>query len=646
METGDSPTSAEPTVVFISYSHDSEEHSQWVLGLSKRLRQDGFDTRLDQYLNDCPEEGWPRWMLNQLDEAAYVLVVCTETYYRRFRGHEVPDQGAGIDWEGMLITQEIYQARSRTLKFVPVVFDPGDAAFIPEPLRCFNYHTLDSEAGYTKLCAVLHGVAGVEPGEVGRPAPGRRPRATPLNFDAVDSALTADAEPRIALSRLPAGAEVLIGRDDDLALLDQALSNPETHIIEFVAWGGVGKSALTVEWMTRLAVQGWAGIERYFDWSFYSQGTQDQSAASADTFIAEALAFFGDPDPQAGSPRDRGNRLAKLIAEQPTLLILDGLEPLQYGSGPLRGQLKDPALLALLKGMAQRPFSGLCVITTREELTDLKHFHQKTVTCHSLRHLTQTAGAALLHRSGVTRRGAATITADDAELKAACREVNGHALTLSLLGGYLKLAHQGDIQCRDRVRFAKADQLIQGGHAFRVMAAYEGWLRAEVPARRGQQMEHGPRLLAVLRLMGLFDRPAPADCLAALRQQPAMEGLTDRLVDLDEDDWQIALHWLVELGLISNDGGRSMRIPWCGSILPINCERNAPLPGPRATNGCTNTSAITPRSDPTPWKVCSRCTRPWPMAARPGCISRPVTPSTLIASCGALGVTASTVRAS
>ena len=107
--------------VFISYSHDSAEHREKVLALSERLRADGIETLLDQYVNGSPPEGWPRWMLNQLDAATFVLVVCTETYYRRFRGHEQPGKGRGVDWEGALITQEIYDGRSRTLKFVPVV---------------------------------------------------------------------------------------------------------------------------------------------------------------------------------------------------------------------------------------------------------------------------------------------------------------------------------------------------------------------------------------------------------------------------------------------------------------------------------------------------------------------------------------------
>ena len=55
--------------VFISYSHDSDEHREQVLGLSERLRADGIETVLDQYVNGSPAEGWPRWMLDQLDAA-------------------------------------------------------------------------------------------------------------------------------------------------------------------------------------------------------------------------------------------------------------------------------------------------------------------------------------------------------------------------------------------------------------------------------------------------------------------------------------------------------------------------------------------------------------------------------------------------
>jgi hypothetical protein len=81
--------------VFISYSHDSPERAQHVLELAERLRKDGVDAQLDQCVVGTPPEGWPRWMLNQLDWASFVLVVCTETYYRRFRGHEERSEGRG-----------------------------------------------------------------------------------------------------------------------------------------------------------------------------------------------------------------------------------------------------------------------------------------------------------------------------------------------------------------------------------------------------------------------------------------------------------------------------------------------------------------------------------------------------------------------
>jgi hypothetical protein len=35
--------------VFISYSHDSQEHKKWVLDLATRLRNNGVDAIIDQW---------------------------------------------------------------------------------------------------------------------------------------------------------------------------------------------------------------------------------------------------------------------------------------------------------------------------------------------------------------------------------------------------------------------------------------------------------------------------------------------------------------------------------------------------------------------------------------------------------------------
>lgn len=534
--------------VFISYSHDSDEHEQRVLALSERLRTDGIDAQVDQYINGTPPKGWPRWMADQLDEAEYVLLICTETYYRRFRGHEQPGKGKGADWEGALITQDMYDVRSDTIKFVPILFDPSGEQYVPQPLRSLTHYTIDSEADYERLYEFLLGEAGVEPGALGDVRRKGRKRGAALTFPAERAAgaresaeaqaqLVAFALPqKISPTRLRHSAETLIGREADLTRLDEAWADPATHVLTIVAFGGVGKTSLVAHWAARLAQRGYDGAW-YFDWSFYSQGTREQGGASADQFINRALEFFGDAElaASAASPWDKGARLAQLGAERRALLVLDGLEPLQYPpSHPMKGELRDPVISALLKGLAQRN-PGLCVVTTRERVSDLTPFRASTAPELPLERLLKPAGIDLLRTLGV--RGS------EKEMETLVEDVQGHALTLNLLGRYLVRAHGGDIRRRDRVRFEKADTSIQGGHAFKAMAAYETWL-----ADGG---EEGARQLAILRLMGLFDRPADAACLDALRRQPTIAGLTDPIVDLEEEDWNLAVAALGDCGLVS-----------------------------------------------------------------------------------------------
>ena len=84
-----------PTV-FISYSHDSPEHTDRVLAFANWLREDGIDCTLDQY-ETSPPEGWPKWMDRHIAKSDFVIVICTETYYRRVMGEEEPGKGRVID---------------------------------------------------------------------------------------------------------------------------------------------------------------------------------------------------------------------------------------------------------------------------------------------------------------------------------------------------------------------------------------------------------------------------------------------------------------------------------------------------------------------------------------------------------------------
>ncbi len=144
-----SPT-PERTKVFVSYSHDSREHIDRVLDLSNRLRAEVIDCHIDQY-EESPPEGWPRWTINQFEKADFVLVVCTETYERRFRGKEQAGKGLGVKWEGAILTQELYDAEANNTKFISVVLSAQDSAHIPIVLRGTTRYDLSAEASYEAI---------------------------------------------------------------------------------------------------------------------------------------------------------------------------------------------------------------------------------------------------------------------------------------------------------------------------------------------------------------------------------------------------------------------------------------------------------------------------------------------------------------
>ena len=125
----------------------------------------------------------------------------------------------------------------------------------------------------------------------------------------------------------------------------------------------------------------------------------------------------------------------------------------------------------------------------------------------------------------------------DAERQDAATDSGGHALALTLMGSYLKVVHRGDVRKHHEIPRLTDDQK-QGAHARRVLESYQRWLK-------------GKPELDVLRLMGLFDRPAERGALDALRKEPAIKGLTDALQKLKDADWQFAVANLRDLRLLA-----------------------------------------------------------------------------------------------
>jgi len=323
---------------------------------------------------------------------------------------------------------------------------------------------------------------------------------------------------KISVARLPVTGSDVFGRDEDIAFLDAAWENRQVNVVTIVAWAGVGKSTLVNHWLRRLAAEHYRSAQLVFGWSFYRQGTSGQSS-SADEFLDAALTWFGDPDPRFGTAWEKGERLAKLVAHRRTLLVLDGLEPLQNSPGPQEGRLRDPSLQALLRELAAFN-TGLCVITTRLPVADIADYERTSVPRHDLEQLSTEAGAKLLRALGVK--------GDENKVRSASSEFNGHCLALTLLGSYLSDAYNGDIRFRREVSECLAHDVRQGAHARKVMESYQTWFG------------EGPEL-SVLRLLGLFDRPADEKALGELLKPPAIDGLTESLTDLRPTEWRTIL---------------------------------------------------------------------------------------------------------
>ncbi len=498
--------------IFISYSHKDKKWKDLLVTHLKVL-----EDQLDAW-EDSRIQAGDQW-LNEIETAmndahAAILLVSADFFNSGFiKGVEVPALFKRREKEGMkifpLIVKPCAWAEIEWLN--PIQARPLDV----KPLSGRRNHTIDAILSdfAVEIKNILNQVNQASP-----------PGGGPVGIGA------GPGPGKISLSKLPSTGSLLLGRERELALLDKAWEDLYTHVLTLVAWGGVGKTALVNQWLNYMEKNRFRGARRVYGWSFYSQGTSIDRQTSADVFMDETLGWFGDPDPSLGSPWDKGKRLANLVRETKTLLILDGMEPLQYPPGEMQGRLKDQSLQALLKELA-RSQPGLCVVTTRVPTADIEFAENTSVKRVNLEHLSAETGAALLKAHGVT--------GTDAELAAVSTEFKGHALALNLLGRYLVVVHGGDIRQKDRVPRLTAEEK-EGGHAKRVMASYETFLS-------------GQPELKILYMLGLFDRSAETEAIAALRSGAPIHGLTTGLQTISDAQWLYALRHLRDLNLLSGE---------------------------------------------------------------------------------------------
>lgn len=102
-------------VVFISYSWDNEAHKQWVLDLSKDLREKfRVYTLLDRY--NCGGDDVVTFMTKGLKRADRVLIIGTPKY--KYKLENV--NGGGVKFEDQVITISLYTEMGSN-KFIPIL---------------------------------------------------------------------------------------------------------------------------------------------------------------------------------------------------------------------------------------------------------------------------------------------------------------------------------------------------------------------------------------------------------------------------------------------------------------------------------------------------------------------------------------------
>lgn len=127
--------------VFISYSHDSELHKEWVLKLASDLRTNGVDATLDRW-DLIPGQDVSAFMQKGIVAADRVLLICSEDYVKK------AEEGiGGVGYERLIITAEVVQSID-TKKFIPIVRNNKTAIKVPSFLGPRLYIDFSEDVSY------------------------------------------------------------------------------------------------------------------------------------------------------------------------------------------------------------------------------------------------------------------------------------------------------------------------------------------------------------------------------------------------------------------------------------------------------------------------------------------------------------------
>src|SRR5512143_213336 len=150
--------------------------------------------------------------------------------------------------------------------------------------------------------------------------------------------------PSLPLGNLPGMLTPFIGRETELASLDQLLVDPQCRLLTLVGPGGIGKTRLAIEAAARLPAA-------FADGVYFVPLASVITAHFIVPLIADALGFAF----QSATRADPKTQLFRYLKGQQVLLLTDNLEPL----------LAEPGIEVLAELLANTPQVKL-LATSRE----------------------------------------------------------------------------------------------------------------------------------------------------------------------------------------------------------------------------------------------------------------------------------------
>jgi TIR domain len=139
---------------FISYSHDSTAHKDWVLKLGTDLRAKGIDVVLDQW-DLVPGQDVSLFMQRGISEADRVIMICSSDYVTK------SEQGVGgVGYERLIVTAEVVNSID-TIKFIPILRGASRSKKTPSFLGPRIYIDFENDSEYElkliDLARQIHG---------------------------------------------------------------------------------------------------------------------------------------------------------------------------------------------------------------------------------------------------------------------------------------------------------------------------------------------------------------------------------------------------------------------------------------------------------------------------------------------------------